>query len=63
MAIVKHKVLELSYIGGALVQPGAVVDHEDGKSAGSNLKKASAQEIVVWQEREVTSRGDIDPTP
>jgi hypothetical protein len=59
MAIVKHKVLELSYIGGALRNPGDIVDHEDGEAAGGNLRKATAREIAAWQR----GRGESLVTP
>ncbi len=51
MAIVKHMVLELSYIAGELRQPGDIVDHEDGEAAGSNLRQASREEIEVWERK------------
>lgn len=61
MAIAKHKVLELSYINGALVRAGELVDYEETQ-AGENLKKATQAEIEAVQFRERMLRGDPDLT-
>ncbi len=59
MAIVKHKVLELSYINGRLEQPGTIVDFEEA-DAGANLKKATPKDMSAAQRRAEESASDPD---